>query len=203
MPRRLAPILIFTSAYMLGAIALAATRLNREFLFYIVLMLVEAAVVVALDRRVRFPTRVLWGLSVWGLLHMCGGLLRIPMSLAEPGTPGALYNLRLHPWAPKYDQVVHAFGFAVSTLAAWHSLTVAAGGAVRPTAGPLTIACLVGLGLGALNETVEFAATLLFPYTNVGGYTNTGWDLVSNLVGSLGAIALIRAGVLGSDTIKA
>ena len=31
---------------------------------------------------------------------------------------------------------------------------------------------------------VEFTATRIMPKTNVGGYENTGWDLVSNLVGS-------------------
>ena len=51
------------------------------------------------------------------------------------------------------------------------------------------------LGFGALNEVVEFAATMLVPETNVGGYENTGWDLVSNLVGVLlatGAIWIAR-----------
>ena len=48
------------------------------------------------------------------------------------------------------------------------------------------------MGFGALNEVVEFAATLSVPETNVGGYVNTGWDLVSNLVGCITAAILIR-----------
>ena len=48
-----------------------------------------------------------------------------------------------------------------------------------------------GLGFGALNEVVEFAATLLVPETNVGGYRNTGWDLVANLFGATAAVSLI------------
>ena len=39
-----------------------------------------------------------------------------------------------------------------------------------------------GSGFGALNEVVEFIAVLTIPETNVGGYENTGWDLVANLV---------------------
>ena len=46
---------------------------------------------------------------------------------------------------------------------------------------------------GESSPLVEFAATLLVPETNVGGYLNTGWDLVSNLVGVIVAAVLIRA----------
>ena len=34
-------------------------------------------------------------------------------------------------------------------------------------------------------------ATLLIPETNVGGYRNTGWDLVSNLIGATTAATWI------------
>ena len=47
--------------------------------------------------------------------------------------------------------------------------------------------------LGALNEVVEFVAVLLIPNTNVGGYINTSWDLVANLVGCGVAASLIYA----------
>jgi hypothetical protein len=40
------------------------------------------------------------------------------------------------------------------------------------------------MGLGALNEVVEFIAVLTLPETNVGGYINTGWDLVYNAIGA-------------------
>ena len=55
-----------------------------------------------------------------------------------------------------------------------------------------------GMGFGALNEVIEFAATLTVPETNVGGYRNTGWDLVSNLVGtSIASIAIWLAASRG------
>ena len=47
------------------------------------------------------------------------------------------------------------------------------------------------MGLGGLNEVIEFAITLTLPETNIGGYINTGWDLVSNLVGVTVACGLI------------
>lgn len=49
-----------------------------------------------------------------------------------------------------------------------------------------------GMGFGALNEVVEFIATITLPSTNVGGYVNTGWDLVFNLFGCVAAAAMIR-----------
>jgi len=45
-------------------------------------------------------------------------------------------------------------------------------------------------GFGALNEIVEFLATML-TVTNVGGYTNTALDLVSNMAGSVMVASVI------------
>jgi hypothetical protein len=61
----------------------------------------------------------------------------------------------------------------------------------RPSLGLMVLAAAAGMGLGALNELVEFVATLLIPETNVGGYLNTGWDLVANFVGASFAAAVI------------
>jgi hypothetical protein len=47
------------------------------------------------------------------------------------------------------------------------------------------------MGFGGLNEVVEFFLTLTLPETNIGGYINTGWDLVSNLGGVTAACCLI------------
>ena len=55
----------------------------------------------------------------------------------------------------------------------------------------LVLAAIGGMGLGALNELVEVVATLLIPETNVGGYMNTGWDLVANFVGATSAVVII------------
>ncbi|MFM9994312.1 MAG: DUF2238 domain-containing protein [Phycisphaerales bacterium] len=190
--RRHIPLAVFVGLYMGGAGVVAATRWNIEFLYYGIVMLVLIALVFLLDRRVRLATPLLWGLAVWGLLHMVGGTLKIPEAWADPGSSGTLYNLRVHPWAPKYDQAVHAFGFFLSSLAAWRALYVASRGVLRPTFGVLVSVACVGMGLGALNEVIEFVATRIMPETNVGGFVNTGWDLVSNLAGSVAAVILVR-----------
>ncbi len=94
----------------------------------------------------------------------------------------------------KYDNVVHTFGFGITTWVCWQGLRAAflqRGHAVRPTLGLMVLVWAAGLGLGALNEVVEFFVTLTIPETNVGGYVNTGWDLVANLIGATFVVAVV------------
>ena len=75
---RLIPILTFNVVYLLAAIIGSIASGNSEFILYIVIMLVLGSVVWFADRRVGFSPLVLWGLSVWGLVHMAGGLIAVP-----------------------------------------------------------------------------------------------------------------------------
>ncbi|KPK62663.1 MAG: hypothetical protein AMS21_07305 [Gemmatimonas sp. SG8_38_2] len=192
--RRLLPVAVFTFSYLAAALVLAVARGNLEFLFYIVVMLVLIGAVYAVDRYVGLSTGVLWCLSLWGLLHMAGGLLTVPASWPVSSESRVLYTLWLIPGRLKYDQIVHAYGFGVTTWVCWQGLRAAIerrGGRATPTLGLLVLAAAAALGFGALNEVVEFVATLLVPETNVGGFRNTGWDLVSNLVGATVAATAI------------
>ena len=90
-------------------------------------------------------------------------------------------------------------------LVCWQGLKAAIvrrGGQATPTFGLLVLAAAAGLGFGALNEVVEFVATLLVPETNVGGYRNTGWDLVANLVGATVAATAIWMGAVRRERVK-
>jgi len=169
---------------------------NREFVFYIVVMFVLMAAIAAVHRRVRLSRTALWGLSLWGLAHMAGGMAPVPAGWPINGEHRVLYSWWLIPNLLKYDQVVHAFGFGVTTLVCWEglrSLLIDAGRPdPQPSLGSLTLCAAAAMGFGALNEVVEFVATLLVPETNVGGYINTGWDLVSNLCGTVLAALAIR-----------
>ncbi len=195
-PAKLLPVVLFNAAYMLAAVIGAIVQGNREFIFYIVVMLVLIGVMSAIHRRVQLTTPLLWAFSVWGLAHMAGGLCPLPSGWPYNGDNEVLYSAWLIPQRLKYDQIVHAYGFGVTTWACWHILSHALrqpdGGAVRPTFGILTLCVAGGMGFGALNEVIEFIAVLTIPNTNVGGYENTGWDLVSNLVGSTITAVIIR-----------
>jgi hypothetical protein len=184
----------FTALYMAASLVATLLVRNAEFVFYVIVMCVLIAAVSAVHRRVRFHVLTLQGLSLWGLAHMAGGLMPIPTSWPINGESYVLYNWWIVPGLLKYDQIVHAYGFGMVTLACWQALQSAfatRGTAVKPTLGLLTLCVAAGMGFGAANEIVEFVATLTLPGTNVGGYANTGWDLVSNFVGTVLAAGLI------------
>ena len=171
---------------------------NKEFVFYIVVMLVLIGVMTVIHRAVTLTAALLWALSIWGLLHMAGGLVPLPHGWPFNGEHAVLYSWWIIPQRLKYDQVVHAYGFGVTTWVCWHALKTSLkckfGIKLKPTFGLLIICAAAGVGFGALNEVVEFIAVLTIPDTNVGGYENTGWDLVANLFSATVAALVIRFG---------
>ncbi|PIQ75966.1 hypothetical protein COU78_03315 [Candidatus Peregrinibacteria bacterium CG10_big_fil_rev_8_21_14_0_10_49_24] len=181
---------LFSAAYLLAASVFALQLHNWEFVYYIAVVLILACAAIAVHLRVKLSSGVVWGLSIWGLLHMVGGLVPVPLSWPVNGVNHVFYSWWLIPGFLKYDHVVHAYGFGISTWLCWQALRCALKN-VYPTSGILVLCAIGGMGLGALNEVVEFVATLAIPNTNVGGYINTGWDLVANLVGSVTAAFLI------------
>ena len=85
---------------------------------------------------------------------------------------------------------MHFFGFGVTTLIAYHLLKPYLNEETNyKIIYPLLVA--VSMGLGALNEIVEFAAVVSFPETGVGGYYNTALDLLFNMLGAIAAIFVI------------
>ena len=195
-PQRLWPVAAFTALYLAAATIGALALGNREFVFYIVVMVLLVCVIWLVQREIRLSTAALWALSVGGLAHRAGGLVAVPESWPINGDIRVLYSLWLIPQRLKYDQVVHAYGFGVTTWVCWQGLRAAIrhrGGDATPKFGLMVLAATAGMGFGALNEVVEFAATLLVPETNVGGYLNTGWDLVANATGSTLAALVIWA----------
>ena len=189
------PVVGFTLSYIVLAGALVLVRGNGEFVVYVCVMLVLLGLLALVHKKVRLPSALLWCFSLWGLMHMAGGLLECPEGWpTKEGSSRVLYNLWIIPSLFKYDQLTHVFGFGVTTWLCWRLYVFMvrdAGGEPRPGFGALTLCAAGGMGYGALNEIIEFVATLTLPETNVGGYANTGWDLVANLVGSVGAAVWI------------
>lgn len=174
-------ILAVTVLYSLGFGAAAVNRANHEFVLYIGAIVVLVGCVTAAQSRVRFSAGVLAGLSAWGLLHMIGGNVMVGGDVA--------YSLILIDLVPsmnilRFDQVVHAFGFGMATLACHHLLTRFLRPGAERSPGVLLLSILMGCGAGAWNEILEFIAVLSVPETGVGGYENTLLDLCFNLIGA-------------------
>jgi uncharacterized membrane protein YjdF len=183
------PILLFNLLYISIFTAIALTGQNYEFVLYAAVVILLAAWILWTQHRVRFDPPILWGLSLWGLLHMAGGNLRVGREV--------LYGLQLVPGLLRYDQLVHAFGFGVATLVCHHLLRPYLRDGIGRTRSLALLVVLMGSGLGAVNEIVEFVAVKTVEETKVGGYENTLWDLIFNLLGGTAAVALlVRRGQL-------
>ncbi len=184
---------VIVAAVTLGFAVRFLRHANHEFLIYVVVVVAVGMLIAFTHKKVRYPFACLVGLGVWAVLHLAGGGIRIGGD--------ALYGLILLPISEtysilRYDQVVHAFGFGVSTLIMYHLLAnlLSARDVKRFSVGLIVI--MAGAGLGALNENIEFLLTVFLPQTGVGGYENTSLDLCSNLVGSVTAYLLARTGIV-------
>jgi putative membrane protein len=163
-----------------------ARALNYEFLAYAGTIVVVNTILYATLSRTRFPGYILWGIALWGLLHMMGGSVMT--------ADGVLYAYRIYPFLDrggdfyilKMDQVIHAFLYGIVGLMFLHLIRRFIG-----TTHPWFIAFLAvfaAAGFSVLNEIVEFLAAVNLPHTGVGGYENTVLDLIFNLTGALCAV---------------
>lgn len=179
--------------YYVGLVALGAFTGQVQTVFYAVFVGAAAIAVAFLYERARFSGLVLWGLAAWGFGHMVGGLVEIHGDV--------LYELSLGAGELRFDKLVHFAGFGFATLAAFEMLRAR----VAPGSRAVSLAMaawFVGVGLGGLNETVEFLITRLPFESHVGGFSNTGWDLVANALGASVAAAFAARGLLPGNTVN-
>jgi len=162
---------------------------NYEFMIYVGVIVFFLAVIIFVNNKVYFPNTLLWGLTIWALLHLLGGSVTVNGSV--------LYDLILIPLSQQYpifrfDQFVHIYGFAIATFTMFYVLKPLLKTDISKWWSLSIIVIAAGTGMGALNEVVEFTATVFLPKTHVGDYTNNALDLVSNLIGALIAMLIIR-----------
>jgi len=148
---------------------------------YVLTVVTGAALVVTLRRR-PLPPILTVGLPLVAAGHLAGGLVTVGDDV--------LYNAQL--WTPvlQFDHLVHSFAVFVGTVALSVLLVEPADTDRRSV---VLLILLGGLGLGALNEMIEFLLTMAHQGAHVGCYENTGWDLVSNLAGALAAGSYLSA----------
>ena len=181
-------VLAFLLLFLIPFTIYFATLKNYEFLMYIGVIFFFMAVIILTNKRVDYPLPVLWGLAAWALLHMSGGGFFIN------GT--RLYEIMLIPLSEtypvlRYDQFVHIIGFGVATMLMFYLLRPLLPIRIKKWAALSIVIIMAGLGVGALNEIIEFTATVLAPETGVGGYENTSLDMVADLVGAVLAMGFL------------
>ncbi len=152
---------------------------------YLTVVLVCTAIVAVADRSVGFGDGALWLLVLTGTLHLSGGLL------PDPTSDSVLYDLWLLPGALRYDQLVHFVGSAAATVGSWQLLGTWLDLGRAPARTQALVAALAGLGKGAVNEVAEFTVAIQVPGTYIGGFLNTGWDLVFDLAGCAAAAVFL------------
>ncbi len=159
---------------------------NREFLLYAVSLAVLIGVVQASDRRMRYAAAVKWCFWLWLVMHMCGGFVHLNgvrlYDVVLVRLVGEPYQIL------RYDQFVHAFCyFTIGGLL--HAVVSALAAPAAPRWGVALLTFLAALGVGAVNELIEFAAVAGFGTDGVGDYTNNALDNVFNALGALAALA--------------
>jgi putative membrane protein len=182
-------VLIFTLGYVTAFGVYFVAAGNSEFVWYVVTLIILMGLVGATRRQAGFTPGLLWMLSIWGLAHMSGGSIRVDGAVLY-----AWYFLPLYSSGDlqllKYDQIVHFYGFAVTAVVLWQILRHNFP-SLEGTRTLLVFPVLGSMGLGSLNELIEFAAVLSFENTNVGGYTNTALDLLFNTLGAIFAMTVV------------
>jgi len=161
---------------------------NTEFLFYAAVISLFVGFLWYTDRFFHYRKVSLLLFFVWLVIHVCGGAMPI-------GEGRVLYDWVIVPLVPepysifKFDQFAHMFCYL--------AIGMLADDAIAPLLKPhlskaarFLVVTLVAIGIGALNEVMEFAAVCLIPNTNVGDYTNNALDLVCNTIGALTAATI-------------
>jgi hypothetical protein len=164
-------------------------RQNYEFIIYICVILFFLGLIGFTRKKVDYSLCALIVLTIWAALHLAGGGLSVGGE--------RLYDVILIPLSQtwpvfRYDQFVHIWGFGAATLVMFDVLNPAlAQTDTRPVATGIVLV-MAGLGIGALNEIVEFIVSLLVPGSGVGGYINTALDLCADLIGALLALLYLH-----------
>jgi len=179
-------ILLATLTYIIGFSVWFLMQGNTEFLWYVAVMVGLLIFVGHSLSYSRLPNSLLALLSIWGFMHMAGGGLMVGDHVLYKQVLLPIFDGGDELVIFKFDQLVHLYGFGVAA-AIIHWLIRSRAPSVRPIWRGL-LAGLTAMGLGVVNEIVEFAAFLALSKTGIGGFYNLELDLVFNTLGAVIAI---------------
>ncbi len=178
-------VILFNLLYLVPFTLYYLNLKNYEFLIYISVIVLLGAIIGLNLNRSKLDNLVLWLLSIWGLVHLVGGGVRI--------NGNTVYSLRLIDiidkggqfYILKMDQLIHFYGFLVSAILVYQLLKSTGSIASKSPKLMIFLSWIGSMGLGAMNEVVEFIAFVVLSNTGVGDLYNTGLDLIFNMLGAL------------------
>jgi len=177
-------VMLFTLFYIAFSGIYSFLNGNYEFVFYSVILLGILNLGIYVHRAVRLPEFIIAGLSVFGFMHVVGGMAYID------GV--RLYDMIFYGLI-RYDNIVHLIGSILAALVLnvlFYNFADHQERINRPLY--YFALMLMTLGAGVFNEINEFFAVVFFnAQEGVGDYFNNAIDLLYNLIGALLAIILI------------
>ena len=179
-------ILLFTILYVLIFSISALFTENDEFFYYTLLMGVLIYIVLVINQRMHFAPFIVINLSLIGFLHLLGGNAYI-------GTV-RLYDFYFVPGLIKYDNLIHVYGTFIVTLVLYSMVSVYLNRElIRNRCWVIAVALvLMAIGVGTINELVEFFAVVYFDAAEqVGDYFNNSLDLLFNTIGAIMATVIL------------
>jgi len=148
-----------------------------EFFIYASVIFAIIAVAWSKFRYLHVNLPILIMIEVGILMHFAGAFVQVDGH--------RLYDSRF--FEIRYDKYVH---FVNAMIATFVTIYIFAKRKFPDTHFMLLVAVLTVLGLGGINEIVEFVVTLTVEHNGVGAYNNNMLDLVANFFGSLTAVVL-------------
>jgi len=175
----------FTVSYLIIFAVISYMKHNYEFLYYISVMVICIFIAVVYYKELHLPMTLMAGLTILGVMHVMGGNVYIGQT--------RLYDFWLIPHWFRYDQLVHTIGTMLATLVAYNLLWPHLQTHAKYRSFNIAIILvLIAMGIGAVNEVVEFGAVVFFNAAKgVGDYMNNAFDMFFNMVGSIIACTVI------------
>ncbi len=167
--------LVFSLLFLI----ISLSNQNYEYIYYNLFMVAGFLILFVYYEKIHLKAPLLAGLIILAFLHLAGG------NIVIKGLKLYQTSVLILP----YDKIVHVFGAFVITLIAYNFIQESlVKKDRRKTILIGFIVLMIGIGLGAIVEIVEFLATLFFQNTIVGDYANNAADLVANSLGALIAV---------------
>ncbi len=164
---------------------------NYEFLTYTVSIGILIALLMWSDKYFFYLSIAKWGFLIWLILHLLGGSVYFSETRLYDFV---ILNLIGEPFnILKYDQIVHIFTYVVFSIFVYSLAAYMSGGLEeKKTSLIFLITFLAAMGIGTINEIIEFITVAFFGSTGVGNYYNNALDLVFNAVGTLSGIFVLN-----------